>query len=218
MENFWAEFTAMLVLHLVGLISPGPNFALVVRNSLLLSRRHAFYTINGATAATIIQLIITVLGLGMLVTQSPALLNIIKISGALFLGYLGLKGLGINFNFFKKTSEDTDSAVAIPEQPVTETPQDSFKVAFMTSLLNPMSLLFYISVFSTTVRPETGLGMRFFYAFIIALTFAGWFLIVALFLSNPHIQEKFNKLKTLIDRVTGSVLILFAIKMLLKDL
>lgn len=205
MDPHLSEFINVLIIHLAGLISPGPNFALVVRNSLLFSRRHAFFTIAGLTAATTIQIFIVLVGLGVIICQSPNALKTIQFIGALFLGYLGLNGWGIHFSSQKTPEKKEEKADSVSLK-------KSVHLAFMTSLLNPMSLLFYMAVFTNEVSPQTSFSIRFLYLCIMVLTYAFWFVLVSLFFSHQKVQNKFLGLKDQIDKIIGTILIFFTFK------
>lgn len=214
--QYMSEFLNVLIIHLIGLISPGPNFALVLRSSLLFSRRHAFYTIGGLTAATVIQLFIVLLGLGMIICASPLTVKVIQIFGALFLAYLALDSWGIHlFSSQKKGSPSSPPAKSAPleePQPLPQNTEKSVRLAFMTSLLNPMSLLFYVAVFTNEVSMSTPFSLRLLYLVVMAVTYALWFVSVALFFSHKRIQDQFMKAKDFLDRAIGTVLLLFAVK------
>ena len=87
------ELLAVITITLLAVISPGPDFAMVTRNSLLLSRRAGVLTAVGIGLGVLVHVAYTLLGLGLLIQQSLWLFNAIKLLGAAYLVYLGLKML-----------------------------------------------------------------------------------------------------------------------------
>jgi len=84
------EFIAVVTITLLAVISPGPDFAMVSRNSLLNSRRSGILTAIGIGSGVLIHVGYTLIGVGVLIQQSLWLFNLLKIIGAAYLIYLGV--------------------------------------------------------------------------------------------------------------------------------
>lgn len=91
MESYYHEFLSLLLINFFALISPGPDFAIIVRQSILRRRKSAFITSIGIGAAILIHMLYCMLGLGYIVSQSVLLFNFIQLLGAAFLIYLVLR-------------------------------------------------------------------------------------------------------------------------------
>lgn len=87
------EWLAVITITVLAVISPGPDFAMVTRNSLLLSRRAGVLTALGIGLGVLIHVTYTLVGVGLLIQQSLWLFNAIKLAGAAYLVYLGVKML-----------------------------------------------------------------------------------------------------------------------------
>jgi hypothetical protein len=87
---------------------PGPDFAMVSRNSLLLSRRSGVLTALGIGAGVCVHVTYTLLGVGLLIQQSLWLFNLIKLAGAAYLIFLGIKMLRA------KPATDEEASVSLP--------------------------------------------------------------------------------------------------------
>jgi hypothetical protein len=87
------EWFAVISITIFAVISPGPDFAMVSRNSLLLSRRAGLLTALGIGGGVLVHVAYTLLGIGILIRQSPALFDILKLVGAAYLVWLGGKML-----------------------------------------------------------------------------------------------------------------------------
>ena len=87
------ELIAVITITLLAVISPGPDFAMVTRNSLMLSRRAGMLTALGIGLGVLVHVTYTLVGVGLLIQQSLWLFNAIKLVGAVYLIYLGVKML-----------------------------------------------------------------------------------------------------------------------------
>src|SRR3989338_5059978 len=88
-----SAFLTIVVVHLLGAMSPGPDFAIIVRNSLTYSRRTGIWTAAGLGLGILVHVTYALLGIGFIVSQSILLYNALKYLGALYLLYIGWKAL-----------------------------------------------------------------------------------------------------------------------------
>ncbi|WP_166800768.1 LysE family transporter, partial [Pseudomonas aeruginosa] len=76
------ELLAFLTITVLAVISPGADFAMVSRNSLLYSRRAGLLTALGIGAGVTVHVGYSILGVGVLVRESLALFTALKLAGA----------------------------------------------------------------------------------------------------------------------------------------
>ena len=87
------EFLSISLLILLAAISPGPDFAMVTKNSLLYSRKHGVYCALGISMSLLIHTVYCVLGLAVIISKSLLAFTVIKYLGAAYLTYIGVKSL-----------------------------------------------------------------------------------------------------------------------------
>lgn len=87
------ELLVVITITVLAVLSPGPDFAMVTRNSLVLSRRHGVFTALGIGLGVMLHIGYTLFGVGLLVKESLLLFSVLKIAGALYLVYLGIRML-----------------------------------------------------------------------------------------------------------------------------
>ena len=87
------EWIAVITITTLACISPGPDFAMVSRNGLLLSRRAGVLTAVGIGMGVLVHVCYTLLGLGLVLQQTLWLFSALKLAGAAYLVYLGVKML-----------------------------------------------------------------------------------------------------------------------------
>jgi RhtB (resistance to homoserine/threonine) family protein len=184
-------------LMLVSLISPGPDFAVIVRNSLIYSRKTALLTALGIALGILVHVSYTLCGLGIVIRESTWLLTIIKYSGAVYLLYIGYKGLRA-----KKATLTTNEA----HQKRDISAGSALSSGFLTNALNPKCILFFISLFSLVISPNTPPAILALYGVIIFVETLAWFSFVAFCLSGKRTRERFNAIGYWIERLTGGTL------------
>lgn len=193
------ELIAVVTITLLAVISPGPDFAMVSRNSLLLSRRAGIFTACGIGAGVLIHVSYTLIGVGVLIQQSPWLFNLLKGIGAAYLIYLG----------FTLLRNATHHDAAPTTTPTAISDLAALKTGFLTNALNPKTTIFIVSLFMQVVSPHTALGVQIGYGLFIAAVHVFWFAAVALLFSTPGVNARFLRLRRGIDRTFGGLLIVF---------
>ena len=165
------DLYSFILLNVLGVISPGPDFATVTSYGLTGSRRAAFLAAFGIVTALVIHVFYCVSGIAFFLHSSPKILNCIRICGALYLGYLGLKML------YRNGSTDPSSA---------PTMKNAFVAGFYTNLLNPKATVFLLSLFSRFATSMNTLGEKIAFAVSIPIIALAWFSFLAYFLTHPH--------------------------------
>ncbi len=192
---------SVIVIAIFMAISPGSDFAMVTRNSIFYSRTAGIYSSLGIGLAIWIHVAYSTAGLAIIISKSIVLFSIIKYLGAAYLIYVGWKT-------FK----------APPEQDQHEVDHKSlsnfsaFKVGFISNALNPKTTIFFLSLFTQVITPDTPFYIQMIYGAIISLAHLIWFCIVTLLLTQPIMLRKFNNYRKAIEKVVGSVLIGFGLK------
>ena len=211
-RNIWkgqivAEWVAVIVITVFAVISPGPDFAMVSRNSLMLSRRAGVLTACGIGAGVLVHVSYTLLGLGLVIARSPALFAALKLFGAGYLIWLGVKMLRA-----KPQAEAAEVPARVPSA------CQALRVGFLTNALNPKTTIFIVSLFMQVVGRTTPLATQIAYGGFIALAHVVWFSAVALFFSEGRIKAQILRVRLWIDRVFGLLLIGFGLALALANL
>ena len=192
----------ILALVFIALISPGPDFVIVVRNSLLYSHRTAVFTAFGVALSNLFHISYTLLGLELIANY----IVIVQYLGAGYLIYIGIKGL---------LSKKTDvSSVQLQDNTLNEISIfKAVQMGFLNGVLNPKAMLFFISLFSVVINPETPKIQLFLYAALIFIEGFMWFSVVAFCFSRKRVRVKFTSVSYWIDRVTGGILVFLGLKL-----
>ncbi|PZW69755.1 RhtB (resistance to homoserine/threonine) family protein [Pseudomonas sp. URMO17WK12:I1] len=190
------EWIAVISITLLAVISPGADFALVTRNSLMLSKRAGLFTAMGIGLGVLVHLGYTLLGVGLLLQQSTWLFNLLKLAGAAYLIYLGI-------GMLRSKAVDTPAAAS----PTPASSLVALRGGLLTNALNPKTSVFIISLFMQAVQPDTPTTTQIAYGAFIALAHVGWFSLVALCFSAGSVRRRLLSARQWIDRLFGGLLI-----------
>lgn len=199
MEGLWVEFGRVVLMHLLAVASPGPDFALVLRQSLVHGRRTAIWTALGVGAAILLHVAYALLGLGLLIRGSEPWFNAVKFAGAAYLAWIGVQALRA-----QPRSEDAISGQAPPET------RGAFASGFLTNALNPKATLFFISLFALVVNPGTPKPVQAAYGLWMAVVTAVWFSLVAVLFTQEAVRRPFLRHGHWVDRALGVVFLVIA--------
>lgn len=208
---FLAQLLTVAIVHLLAVMSPGPDFAMVTRNSLIYSRKVAIYTSLGIALGISVHVAYSLFGIGFIISKSILLFSIIKYIGAAYLIYIGYKSLRA-----KPTVEVAQDQTQVPMAAKTITAKSAIWSGFLTNALNPKATLFFLALFTQVIDPLTPKSIQLVYGFeMMFITFI-WFSIISVIFSNSLIKSKIGRVQHHVERVTGVVLIALGIKVALS--
>ena len=201
----WVEFITIVGAFGIGAVSPGPDFAMVLRQSISHGRKAAIYTSAGIATAILVHGTYTLLGLGLIISQSIVLFSFLKYAGAAYLIWLGVKAI------MAPPPVAPDNIDIISHEDMSA--RKAFGIGFLTNLLNPKAALFFLALFSTLVSAATPILDKGIYFVAMAGILFVWFTLVSLFFTTPHVRAGFYRMGVWFNRITGFALILLALKL-----
>ncbi len=204
-------FWTVGIIGLLAVVSPGPDFLIVTRNSLLYSKRVGLATAFGIATGNLFWIGASVLGISYVISKTVLLFNIIKWLGALYLMYIGVRSL-----FSKKAGSVNRNSVESGEKKEM-TAMAGFRIGLLTNILNPKCALFFVSLFSVVLKADTSAISQCFYGLEILFIALCWFSFLATVLSTERVRSIFERFALWFDRITGVVLIALGIKVALSE-
>lgn len=190
------ELIAVATITILAVISPGADFAMVTRNSLLHGRRAGLLASLGIATGVQLHVLYSMLGVALLIQQSPQWFGVIKLAGALYLIYVGYQTLRSQPNAKAYASGTGDLS-----------PLAAWRTGFFTNALNPKTTLFVVSVYTQVVQPGTSLAVQIGYGLFMSLAHWVWFSLVTVLFSEPRLRRRMLQRQVLLNRAIGSVLI-----------
>ncbi|WP_415363137.1 hypothetical protein L1F34_002087 [Mammaliicoccus lentus] len=199
MDN-WLSF---IVISLMIIIIPGPDFFIVLNNTLKGNAKNGIMAGLGISSAHVFYSALAAFGLIFILTTSYYVFTVIKILGSIYIAYLGIKTI-LNakkaFNISTDKDVKTDMKLRL-----------SYKQGFISTIFNPKAILFYVSILPQFINKEDGSMQILVLSSLFILTVFIWFFLCS-FLFN-YIRQIFNnvKIKSMLDYAIGTVLIGLAI-------
>jgi threonine/homoserine/homoserine lactone efflux protein len=150
----------------------------------------------------------SLLGIGLLISQSIVLFNTIKYAGATYLLFIGWKALT------HKSTETKDVGIS-QQQDIS--PFMALRIGFLTNVLNPKVSLFFLALFTQVVTPGTSIFMQAAYGLYMSIATFVWFSGIASVLSVSTIRRGFLRVQSGAERIMGGLLILLGLKVALSS-
>jgi len=207
--NYLDEFLLIAIAHFFAVASPGPDFAVVLKQSVQQGRRNALWTSAGVGAAILLHVGYCVLGVALILTQSPNLFMALKYLAGAYLAYLGVQALRAAKPPTNK-SDDIENKTVLEESVWL-----AFRRGFLTNALNPKATLFFMSLFTLVISVTTPTSVQIAYGVYMALATWVWFSMLSLVLSKPGVRGFFQKSGYWFDRGIGVILIALAIRVVI---
>ena len=211
MANYWSEFLLVAMAHFVAVASPGPDFAMVLRQSVTFGRRPAIWTSLGIGTGIFLHVAYSLLGIGLLVRSSVLAFNILKWLGAVYLAWIGLKALRAR-PFANGSAAPGTAAAKTPAMPDRRA---AFVTGFLTNALNPKATLFFVALFSVVINPRTPVLVQSVYGVWMAVVTMGLFTLVSLFFSHDRVRAAFLRSGHWFERVMGVILLGLGVRLAL---
>lgn len=194
-------------IHLLAVMSPGPDFIMMLRNSVVYSRRTALWSAVGLGLGIATHVTYCLLGIALVISQSIMLFNAIKYLGAAYLIYIGIKSLRT-----KKVKRYHELRAAKKEDIA---PLQAIKIGYLTNVLNPKATVFFLALFTQVISPSTAFGWKLAYGLEMVLATTVWFSIVGIFMTHSPVQRAFMGIKHHVEHFFGVVLIALGVKVAL---
>jgi RhtB (resistance to homoserine/threonine) family protein len=204
--TYLPEFLTVVVVHLLAVISPGPDFIMISRNSLVYSRRTGVYSAVGLGCGILVHVLYSLVGIGLIISRSLLLFSVLKYLGAGYLIYVGVKSLAA------KPAAPAGLASAGPRNLA---PAAAIRLGFLTNVLNPKATLFFFALFTQVIHPETPKRIQVLYGLEMSVMTFAWFALVATVLAHAAVQARFSAAQARLERLFGVVLIGLGIKVAL---
>jgi threonine/homoserine/homoserine lactone efflux protein len=190
------ELIAVALFTVLAVISPGADFAMVTRSSYAFGRRAGLSAALGIALGVQVHVMYTVLGIAVIISQTPTLFLAMKVLGAGYLIYLGYKSLTNT----RRITLDGASGSQIGGW-------SAFRSGFLTNALNPKTMLFVVSAYTQVVQPGSSLASSLGYGLFMSIAHWLWFSLVAVFFSSTVLRQLMLERQRMVDKVIGLALL-----------
>jgi len=202
---YLAEFLTIAVAHLFAVASPGPDFAIVLRHSIVRGKHAGLWTSLGVAAGILLHVTYCILGIGLLLSSSPTLLAGVKLVAAIYLSYLGIIVIKASLNQASYNIKETNIA-SISARSLVLT-------GFLTNGLNPKATLFFLALFSVIIDSDTPLMVQAGYGLYLSVATFVWFACLSLLLGMEPIRNFILRAGRWFERAMGFILIALGVQL-----
>lgn len=207
-------FQLYLVAAVVLVLMPGPDSLLIASRSLFEGRKAGWIAAAGTTAGNVVHAGLAALGISAVIAASPALFDAVRIAGAAYLAWLGLKALRQAYRGWR--AGDGVRLESVAQAGAWQT----FSHAFLTNLLNPKVILFYLAFVPQFVSPAAGaVGLQ---TLVLGLVLAGlaWLYHLGLAALAAGTARRFvesARVRAVLDAASGVLFLGFAARLFLTE-
>ncbi|RLY94443.1 LysE family translocator [Kocuria tytonicola] len=236
------QYAALLGLWIAGIVVPGPDIFLILRNAFLSSRRSALFTALGVMVGNVAWITLSLLGVTVLISGNPVLKLVVQVGGALFLarmGYGALRaGLASRTAAPQGATVPHDEAAVQPllaEDQAVEaelagqgrtrflgpshlTPWRALAQGTVTNLANAKAVVFFVALFGSVVPTDIAWWETLTVLGMLVAVGLAWFLAVAWVGSVPALARRFQARTAEVEIVSGVVFLLVAAGLLVEVL
>ena len=199
-----SAWLSLALLCILGAMTPGQSLIIILKHSVAGGRLNGLVASLGHALGVMLYAIATVIGLAVIIQQTPWLFDLIRYLGAAFLVWLGYKAL---------MSRAESSRLLTSESSISL--KQSFSEGLMVSFLNPKLAIFFLALFSQFVDADAGWQQ----SIIMVATVAGidtlWYCLVALILSHSSVLDKLRQNMNVVEKCSGVVLLAVALRVVL---
>lgn len=203
--SVWATIALM---HFVAVVSPGPDFAIVLKQGLQKGLIPALWTSFGIAVAILLHVSYSILGVSLLIRNTPMLYQALLYVAAAYFIYIGVSAL-------------RSQAATTPPQESQVVARSSwykaFGLGFLTNGLNPKATLFFLALFTVALPSSTTLPTQIFYGIYLAIATGLWFCFLSFITNIQKIRTAYQHKGYWFDRIMGVVLIVMAIFLLIQE-
>ncbi len=196
------EFLLIATAHFLALLSPGPDFFLIMQAALRMPIRYAISVCAGITVANALYLLVAVFSLEV-VRETIWLITTLKYLGAFYLVFLGIMLLRTPI----RSLDQQDSTGFLQVHHLGQ----QFLIGFLSGILNPKNVIFYLALFTVMVSDKTAFPTRCLYALWMTTVVFVWDSGVVMLIGRERVREWFGRSVFVVEKISGVVLTIFGL-------
>ncbi|WP_410567869.1 LysE family translocator [Amycolatopsis sp. cmx-4-61] len=201
----WGTYGTYVLFVVLVLIVPGPDTALVLKNSLAGGRRGGVLTALGIGSGNLVQGLAAALGLGAVIVRAEPVFVTLKWAGAAYLAYLGVKALIAAWRGDYRTLADTRPHSG-----------RRWREGFLGNLTNPKVLVFYLSMLPQFLTADSTIAESLLLAVTVGVLATLWQLVIVAGVHRIRSWLERRRVRRTLDGVTGTALVGFGAALALE--
>jgi threonine/homoserine/homoserine lactone efflux protein len=204
----WAAYGAFLAFAIVLVLVPGPDFAVVTKNTLAAGRWRGGWAATGVACSNAVQGTVAAAGLGAIVVRMQPLFEAIKWAGAGYLIWLGVQSL-------RSAARGEYAQLAAGGAPMRSSGAAlaGWRQGFLSNITNPKVLVFYLAVLPQFLPARAGVAVLLVFALSHAVLSLGYLLLLTMALQRARRILERRRIRRILDATTGTVLLGFGARL-----
>ena len=200
---------SIFAVHVLAMISPGPNVLVVTQTAISQTRRAGIGTALGVAIGSTIWSSAALFSLSVVFAQFAWLYGGLKLLGGVYLLYLGIR--------LWRAADHRPPAPSSSTHTTVHTDWQAFRLGLLTNLTNPKAVVFFGSIFAALLTPALPLWVRLAAIGIVAVDATGWHVALACFFSTRRAQQIYRRIKGWLDRAAGVALAFLGLRLMLPS-
>ncbi|WP_368300097.1 LysE family translocator [Kluyvera sichuanensis] len=196
---FPPAFPALALAHFMALLSPGPDFFLLIGYAIRYRLRGSMGLCFGIAAGNGLYILLVVIGSGLL-RQAPLLFTLIELLGAGYLLWVGSQLLKSRAGKPEWQHASLSARPSLTKQ---------LLLGLASSLLNPKNALFYLALMTALLGPNVTVAQQAICGVWMTSVVLLWDLLLIVLIALPQVQRRVGNLVWKIERAAGGILIGF---------
>jgi threonine/homoserine/homoserine lactone efflux protein len=201
----WSAYGGFLVFAAVLVLIPGPDFAVVTKNTLAAGRRRGRWAALGVASSNVVQGTAAASGLSALIVRAQPVFEAIKWAGVVYLAFLGAQAIrsAVRGRYLPLDAEPAVAGAAF----------GGWRQGFLSNITNPKVLIFYLAVLPQFLVPGAPVGWLLAFAWSHAALSLIYLLALTTGLHRARQLLLRRRVRRGLDSVTGAVLIGFSARL-----
>jgi threonine/homoserine/homoserine lactone efflux protein len=204
----WSKYAEFLAFAVVLIVIPGPDFAVVTKNTLAGGRRRGRWTAIGVSSSNFVQGTAAACGLGALIVRAQPVFEAIKWTGVAYLLFLGAQAIRSAIRGKYQPLDEGEDEHDVKTKTIT-----GWRQGFLSNITNPKVLVFYLAVLPQFLTPGANLGWLLMLAWTHALLSLAYLMVLIAALNRARRLLARRKVRRSLDATTGAVLLGFSARL-----
>ena len=215
----WGEFAVIALAHLFAVASPGPDFAVVLRQTLSHGTRAGIWTSAGIASGIGLHVTYCLLGVALVIVNTPSLFSLLKLCAAAMLLVLGAQSLraGLHALLSRKGDHQVETS-GRAASPADWSVKGVYVTGFLTNGFNPKATLFFLALFSAVISPQTSFFAQTLYGAYLAIATFLWFALLSCLIGKEGVRRLVLRVAPWVDTGMGVLLCGLALQLFISEI
>ncbi len=200
----WSAYGAFLVFALVLVVVPGPDFAVVTKNTLSAGRWRGLWSSVGVATSNVVQGAVAAAGLGVVIVRVEPVFQAVKWAGMAYLVWLGLQAFRSAYRGRYGAPSGRDASAQSFR---------GWRQGFLSNITNPKVLVFYLAVLPQFLGSHAPFAALLLFASSHAVLSLGYLLLVVTGIHRVRRLFALRRVRRILDLATGCALVGFSVKL-----